>query len=142
MSIQIDPAGLHRSDSYEKAISSRSQTPPQKPAPVGIASTTTSIKPAERKECCERAVDSLTNDGARCCGCWQKLSPCQKKLICWGGVVAGLGGLGGILYATGAAVAIGPIGGVVLVCCGAKLFIGGYYCKQACCKSQDAANVV
>jgi len=142
MSAPLDLARLNRSGSYNMATSSHSPTPSKKPAPIGIASAPTTIKPAEKKECCERAVDSLTNDGKRCCGCWQKLSPCQKKLVCCGGVAAGLGGLGGILYATGAAVAIGPVGGVIIVCCGAKLILGGYFCKKACCKGQEAADVV
>ena len=100
--------------------------------PNGISDTKTTIQSAPNRDCC----DIVPQEKAP--GCWKKMTPCQRKLVCCGGVAATGGAIGGTLYGTGALSALGSLGavGVVIgICCTIKLAFCGFVCYAKCCKN-------
>jgi len=69
------------------------------------------IQPAPRKECCDYIVPREKQPN-----CWQKLSPCQKTVICCGGIATVEGGVIATLAATGvfSEIGIGVTAGVLI----------------------------
>jgi len=102
--------------------------------PGGLSDTKTTLQSLQKKDCCDYVVPQEKQPN-----CWKKLSPCQKKLICCGGILALGGGIGGALYGTGTLSGIGSIGagGAALACCLVPFAIIGVIVCYKCCKGDE-----
>jgi len=93
------------------------------------------IQPVARRECCDYIVPREKQPN-----CWQKLTPCQKTVICCGGIATIEGGVIGTLAATGvfSSIGISVTAGVLIgICCAIKLTVGGLWCYAKCCHKQN-----
>jgi len=98
-------------------------SPIKQPVSEGIANSKSTIQPAGKKECCDYVVPR-----EKAPGCWQKLTPCQRKLICCGGVTAVGGSVTLALWCEGVLSGGASIGaglGAAAACCLIPLSIVG-----------------